>query len=328
MATRTPYGRHSVEVLGEVPRDGSPPTYYDRPAIKPSEWRWLVITYFFVGGLSGAAQVIAGVVDLFGHERDRPLVRAARSLAVAGALISPMCLIADLKMPSRWYNMLRIVRLSSPMNLGSWTLSAFGGLSSLTLLAQLLDDVFGVRAARTAARLIGIPAALSGALLATYTGALISATSTPLWAAGYRLLPALFGASGTSTATAALSLILRSTAAPRSSVRRLERVALIAGVLELVLALRLDNTLKREQVSAPLEERPLVVPYQAGAMGLGIIAPLAVHLAQLLTGRELRLAASLASACALVGGFAQRSTLILAGKRSATRPRDYFRMSQ
>ena len=82
---RAPYGRRAVERLGSVPPEERPPTYYDRPAVKPSEWRWLIITYFFVGGLAGAAQVIAGVVDLLGHHRDRSLVSAAPIIRAAAA---------------------------------------------------------------------------------------------------------------------------------------------------------------------------------------------------------------------------------------------------
>src|SRR4051794_8164220 len=40
------------------------PTYYGLPSIKPSHYGWLIVTYFFVGGLAGAAQVIATAADL------------------------------------------------------------------------------------------------------------------------------------------------------------------------------------------------------------------------------------------------------------------------
>ena len=328
MTIRTPYGRRAVEVLGSVPPDEAPPTYYNRPAVKPSDWRWLIITYFFVGGLAGAAQVIATVAELFGHRRDRELVGAARYLAVAGALASPVLLVADLKTPSRWYNMLRIFRGTSPMSIGSWTLLAFGTFSGLAAFGHLLEDLFGVRAGRALARLAGVPAAISGALLATYTGSLLSATSTPLWAAGYRVLPALFGASATSTAMAALALMLHRTWAPRASLERIERLSLLASALELVLSLRFEVTLKQAQVSTPLEEPPLAVPYRGGAFGLGILLPLAIHFLQVITHRELRTLSMVASIAALTGGYAQRAVLVLAGKHSAERPTDYFTMAR
>jgi protein NrfD len=327
-SVRAPYGRRAVEVLGGLPKDESPPTYYERPALKATEWRWLIITYFFVGGLAGAAQVIASAVDLLGHYRDRPLVSVGRYVALTGALVSPVLLVSDLKTPSRWYNMLRVFRATSPMSIGSWTLFAFGGLSGLAALGQLGADLFGLRSARRFARRVGIPAGVAGALLATYTGSLLSATSTPLWAASYQFLPAIFGVSGTSTATAAVLLVLNQARAPRASIHRLERLALATSIIELVLTLRLDALWKRERLSAPLDESPLVVAYQGGAVGLGIVTPLVVHLLQALSGRELRTASTFASLAALTGGYIQRAVLILAGKRSAERPVDYFRMAQ
>jgi formate-dependent nitrite reductase membrane component NrfD len=324
----SPYGRRAVEALGTVPADTRPPTYYNRPALKASEWRWLIISYFFVGGLAGACQMIASVVDLFGHERDQPLVRTARYMALAGALISPLCLVTDLKTPERWYNMLRIFRRTSVMSIGSWTLLTFGGLSGLAASAHVLDDVFGVRAARSIARLLGVPAGFAGAVLATYTGSLLAATSTPLWSVGYRLLPALFGVSGASTATAALSLVLRRLNAPRAVLHSLERLALAANMLELVLSLRLDTEWKSHGVSGPLEEQPLAAPYRFGALGLGVLAPLTVHAAQLVTRRELRVLSLVASVAALAGGFVLRAVVVLGGKHSAERPIDYFSETQ
>ena len=35
------------------------PTYYDKPAIKPPVWIWTVPAYFYVGGVAGAAMVLA-----------------------------------------------------------------------------------------------------------------------------------------------------------------------------------------------------------------------------------------------------------------------------
>ena len=66
---RAPYGRHSearVDGLGggRAGQVGAPyqcETYYGRPAVKPSHYRLLIATYFFTGGLAGAAQVVAAV---------------------------------------------------------------------------------------------------------------------------------------------------------------------------------------------------------------------------------------------------------------------------
>jgi formate-dependent nitrite reductase membrane component NrfD len=104
-------------------------------------------------------------------------------------------LIADLGDPKRFLNMLRVFKPRSPMNLGAWTLTAYTGVSVLPVLRE------GLRGDRTseersiAANLLdgaliiacdaaGAPLAL---LLATYSGVLLSATSTP------EAAPACFG---------------------------------------------------------------------------------------------------------------------------------------
>ena len=63
-------------------------------------------------------------------------------------------------------------------------------------------------------------------------------------------------------------------------------------------------------------------------LGLGVLGPLGFHLVQAATGRELRRASALASVAALIGGYTLRSVLVLAGKASAERPTDYFRIAQ
>jgi formate-dependent nitrite reductase membrane component NrfD len=39
------------------------------------QWRWFIVTYFFLGGLAGGSYFLATLMERFGAERDRPLVR-------------------------------------------------------------------------------------------------------------------------------------------------------------------------------------------------------------------------------------------------------------
>jgi hypothetical protein len=120
-------------------------TYYNRPALKPSPYGQLIASYFFVGGPAGAAQLIAGIADVCGRDDDQPVVRAGRYLGLAGILLSPVLLIADLRTPRRWYNMLRIFRRTSAMSIGAWTLTGFGLLSGVAAAAQALYARTGCR---------------------------------------------------------------------------------------------------------------------------------------------------------------------------------------
>lgn len=304
------------------------PTYYDRPAIKSSYYGWLIASYVFVGGIAGAAQVIATIVDLLSGRRDRVIVSAGRYLALAGSLISPVLLIQDLHTPARWYNMLRIVRTSSAMSIGSWTLAVFGTTSGVAAAAQALGDLFGLRAGHTLARLFGLPAAAAGTVMSVYTGSLLAATSVPMWAAVERRLPALFGASAFATATAAMALVGEFASARPDTRRRLRRLSLAASAAQLLLATLAERQWQRRSVSAPLDQQPLQTVYRLGVTGLGMVAPLAIHGLQTLTGRESARLTTVAAIATLAGGFAERAVLVFAGNQSAGRARDYLQFTQ
>jgi protein NrfD len=338
LPVRTPYGRHveSRPAPAQPPSldSGGPlalytgPTYYGLPALKRSHYGPLVSGYLFVGGLAGSAQLLATVADLAGPLRHRSLVRAGRYVALGGAALSPVLLIADLETPRRFYNMLRIFRKTSPMSIGSWTLTAFGTLSGLTAAAQLLVDATGSRLARRLARAFGLPAAAVGAVMSVYTGSLLAATSTPLWAATPRLLPALFGSSALSTAVAALSLTLEVTGAPRSTHRALAKVGAATSGAELALATAAETAWRTEGVDAPLRHPGRSAALYVGVLAVGVAVPLAVHAAEVVTGRRSRFGSLLAAAATLAGGFLLREIIVAAGNESADRPQDYFHFTR
>ena len=41
----------------------------------PPDWGWLIVFYFFFGGLAGGCYFLAALIDLFGRPEDRPLAR-------------------------------------------------------------------------------------------------------------------------------------------------------------------------------------------------------------------------------------------------------------
>ena len=110
-----------------VPR-ARPDSYYGKPVIKPPVWRSPEIAgYLFLGGLAGASSVLAGFAQASGNHK---LARASK-VAAAGAIgLSGVALVADLGRPERFLNMLRVVKPTSPMSVGSWLISGFGGASA------------------------------------------------------------------------------------------------------------------------------------------------------------------------------------------------------
>ncbi|HSK40632.1 MAG TPA: NrfD/PsrC family molybdoenzyme membrane anchor subunit, partial [Arenibaculum sp.] len=283
----------------------------------------------YVGGLGGSAQIVATAADLAGGEGARGIVRTGRWLAFAASLAGAPLLIADLKTPQRWYNMLRIFRATSPMSIGSYILSGFGAFSALTATAQLAEDtgVLRHRTARRTARAAQMPAALTGAGMSVYTAALLSATSTPLWAAAPRELAVRFGSAAMASAAAALSLGERAAGRGRMA-GALDRLALAACAAELVASILADRRYCEQGVGGVLEEPPWKQVHTAGSLGLAAAVPILCHGLNLAAGQRSRGLSVLGSLAILVGSAAMRHTMLRAGNLSAKRPADYFRMTQ
>ena len=174
-------------------------SYYGRPVLKEPTWTWEIPVYFFTGGLSGASSVLSLQAKLFGHEK---LSRTALYLGAVADLVSPVLLVSDLGRPERFHHMLRVFKVTSPMNVGAWILLVNGGASST---AALLERLGALKPVRLLAELV---AALFGPPLATYTGVLVADTAIPAWHEARRELPWLFGASAAASAGAAACVFL------------------------------------------------------------------------------------------------------------------------
>jgi formate-dependent nitrite reductase membrane component NrfD len=174
-------------------------SYYGRPVIKEPTWTWEIPCYFFTGGLAGASSVLSLGAKLTRREK---LARTALYVGAVADAVSPLLLISDLGRPERFHHMLRVLKVTSPMNVGSWILLVSGGASNTAALLELLGRL---RPVKIAAEIV---AAAAGPPLATYTGVLVADTAVPVWHEGRHELPWLFGASACASAGAASCLFL------------------------------------------------------------------------------------------------------------------------
>jgi hypothetical protein len=191
-------------------------SYYGRPVLKEPTWTWEIPTYFFTGGLAGGSSVLSTVARLTGNEK---LARTALYVGAAAEVVSPALLVSDLGRPERFHHMLRVVKATSPMNVGSWVLLVSGGATTTAAFLELVGRLKPVKVLAE-----GV-STLAGPLLATYTGVLVADTAIPVWHEGRHELPWIFGASATASAGAASCLFLR----PEDA-RPARRLA-VAGVL-------------------------------------------------------------------------------------------------
>lgn len=314
--------QHTAPSSGLTTSDAVRDTYYGLPVIKAAHWRWLIIVYFFVGGLASGGFLISAVADLVSKERS--IVRAGRYLSMAALIPSPVLLILDLGRPERFVNMLRIVKLRSPMSIGSWALTGLGIFSGAATMLQLLSDITHretLPGVQRAVSLLGIPFAI---VVGGYTGVLLAVTNVPIWARNTTLLGPTFVSSAFSTSFAALSLILGLGKGERPhTAKRIARVETICLTAELTFLL--GGIIRLGKLGRPLTTPPLGAIFWPFTVGAGMVAPLVLQLSGPVQGRTgSRLRRTITALLVLSGGFQLRALMIFAGRISADRPEDYF----
>ncbi len=302
------------------------PTYYGRPQLKSAPFEnWIVGGYIFLAGVSGSAMLISGLAEAMAGRRAAGTARHGRYLSLLAPTIGAALLVYDLHTPKRFYNMLRIAKKTSPMSIGTWILMAFSGAAFVSAGAQFGADQLG-RAPwlRWMARAAHFPAAIAGAGLSTYTAGLLSATSTPLWAAAPRSLATRFGASSVAAGAAALRLFERS---PRNR-RSLDKIALAALSAEFAASAVSHATYRQRGVEEALDGGWGWVE-TLGVNAAGVMLPMAVHTVALAFGRRgARRAGDVASGAILLGSLLLRVAIMAEGDRSADDPSISFRFSQ
>jgi hypothetical protein len=274
--------------------------YYGRPVIKEPVWTPEIPLYFFTGGMAGASAGLAFMAETTGNE---VLARRAWAAAMGGIAVSPALLISDLGVPSRFLNMLRMFKVTSPMSVGSWILSGSGATTTLAT-ANAFTGLFPAlgKASKPAAALLGLP-------LSTYTGALIANTSVPVWHNARNMLPALFGAGAAASAGAAATILT-----PVRDAAPARRLAIIGAAAELVATNVMEQ--KLGSLAEPYHEGPsgtlartAKVLTAVGAMAIGG------------WGHQRRSAAVLGGAALLGGALAERFAVFRAGFASAKDPK-------
>jgi len=323
--TRREAGRSAAEQARE--------SYYGVPVVHKPHWKWSIVLYFFLGGISGASYVIATLARLAGGPQLHSVTRAGRYLSFLTVIPAPLLLIYDLGRPERFHHMLRVLKLRSPMSLGAWGLVAFSLFSGLSALIQAGQD--GLLGRWSQQRLRALPDRLIGLLgsgpaffLSGYTGVLLAATAVPLWTKNFLLLGPLFLASSLSNATSALLLLLtlaRQVSAEISDrLEGLERLALLVE-LALLLGLRANSG---PVIRRPLDEGSTGAVFR-GVLGAGVLAPLLLQtLARGHHGWGAQALRVLAAVLVLVGGFLVRCVLLFAGHRSADDPQATFELTR
>jgi hypothetical protein len=275
-------------------------SYYGRPIIKAPIWEVAVPWYFFLGGLAGASAALGLGARVVGNER---LARNATFAGAAAIGVSPILLTADLGRPERFYNMFRLIKVTSPLSVGTWILSGCGTALGIAAGCEALGILPRVKlAAQTVAGLLGLP-------LTTYTAALVANTAVPVWHEARRELPFVFAGSAAASAGAAVAITTQPGQA--AAARRLA----VAGALLELAATKAMETRLGELVGEPYRQGAAgrFTRLAKGCSGAGatIVA---------LAGRR-RTASAVGSALLLAGSLFERLAVYRAGSQSAADPK-------
>ena len=276
-------------------------SYYGRQILKTPTWKTPdVPLYLFLGGLAGASALLAEGAALTGRPE---LERVARLAAAGGAAGGTVALVHDLGRPERFLHMLRVIKPTSPLSVGSFVLAPFSGLSAMAAASLVTGRLPRL------GRLAGLGAAALGPALATYTGALIANTAVPAWHEAHRELPFVFAGSG-ATAAGGLAMVFT----PLAQAGPARRMAVAGAALEIVAA---ESLVKRLGMVGE--------PYRQGRSGKLISTARTMTAVAagvtLLAGRRSRTASVLAGATCVAASVLTRFGIFEAGLASAKDPK-------
>ena len=220
--------------------------------VRPPEWTWYIVPYFFLAGLAGGSYAIATLLRLRGERWDEPAARVGYYAAFLLFVPCPILLTVDLGKPLDFWHMLVNTTPGggglnfkpwSPMSLGSWGLVVFGLFVTVTFVEVLVHDgVLRLGLADRAVRLLdGMPGKiwnLVGAVLATfvagYTGVLLAVSNQPIWSDTWTL-GGLFLASGLSGSAALITMLVHYRRGAQFSTGALVLSERLFALLELAL---------------------------------------------------------------------------------------------
>lgn len=298
---------------GEVVPEAHFTSYYGHPVIKAAPWEADIPAYLFLGGLAGGSSLLAAGADLTG----RPALRRTSRLgAMVAILLSFAALVHDLGRPARFVNMLRTLKPTSPMSVGTWILTLYGPAAGVAGAAEIVGLPWFARHlprwARTLLGGLGRPAgtgaAVVGSAVASYTSVLLADTAVPSWHEGRRELPFVFVGSA-AAAAGGLGMI----GAPVGEAGPARRLALAGAVTELAASTVMERSmgLAAEPLRTGTPGRLMKIS-RALTVG-GAVGTLA--------GRRSRVVSALSGTALLAASACTRFGIFEAGQASARDPK-------
>jgi hypothetical protein len=161
------------------------PTGYAGIVTKAPGWHTFVVFDVLFNNLATGLFLVTAIGELVAPGTFAAVATRAFSMALALLLVDLAFLVLDLGDPLRFHHMLRVVKPSSPMSLGTWCLTIFALLLTVVVAVEFVLAVGWVPGdsapawwTRTLAVVLALPFAF---LSAAYKGVLFSTTAQPGW---------------------------------------------------------------------------------------------------------------------------------------------------
>jgi hypothetical protein len=161
------------------PEKGSEVGYENMTVTKVPGWHGIIAWDALLNGMATGLFLAAAVSELAAPAVFMHVAKIAYPVALVLLLVDLGLLVLDLGDPLRFHHMLRVLKLGSPMSVGTWCLTIFSlpltaaaGLSVLSVLG------FDFKWARIIAVVLGL---LPGFGSAAYKGVLLSTNAQPGW---------------------------------------------------------------------------------------------------------------------------------------------------
>ena len=161
------------------------PGYLEQDVTKVPGWHGLVAWDLLFNNLTTGLFLFAAVGELASPDLLGPVARAAYPVALVCLLTDLMMLVLDLGDPLRFHHMLRVFKPSSPMSLGTWSLTAYSLPLTLIVAIEAAQALNFLPPGSTAWERVRLSLVVLGLLPAfgslAYKGVLFSTSSQPGW---------------------------------------------------------------------------------------------------------------------------------------------------
>ncbi len=278
----------------------------EQGAVAHLAYDWMIVAYFFLGGVSAGAYMFSVVANYWWKQEFKPLAKRSAVLSLFALAAGMFFLFIHLGRPDRAWRVFTAFNSHSMLSWGVWFLNAFG-------LLTLIYTVLLFKGKENAAKIVGCLGLFFALFTATYTAVHIArAPDRLLWHSA--LLPTLF-VNGAVISGIALVMIFSATGRHANLVFRLGRLVAWLVIVEICLVLTevvmlVNGGTESIAVARSLASGGIGVLFVGVEVILGAIVPAAI----LLRAKPNAFLQIIASILILVGMFTMRFMVVVGGQ--------------